>query len=179
MITKPANYDSLNENSTFKRLTMGGYVAVIKDVTDVEDKQYLEIAYDIAEGDCKGIGLDAYESFGRWTYNFRVYYTEKALWRFKRFITRVEQTNNGFVFDWGNPKCLVKKGVGLVIGMRQYYSSKDGSLREAPDVQDFCTANDVREGNLPKEPVTVEPKNAPPAPVMTEQTNYDDAELPF
>lgn len=180
MISKPSNFDAINENGASRKLPMGAYVAIIKDVVDVPDKQYLEINYDIAEGEYKGIALEAYEAWGRWGHSFRLYYTEKAMWRFKKFIVRCEATNN-FTFDWGKPKCLVNKGIGLVIGFRQYYSTKDGSLKEALDVQDFLTANDVREGKIPNEPKVVAPKN-PPAPIDTTPiVDFDgsESELPF
>lgn len=177
MISKPQTWDSINENGLTRKLPMGAYVCIIRKITDVADKQYLDIEYDVAEGDFKGIAVDTYEAWGRWSHSFRVYYTDKAMWRFKRFISRIEQTNPNFVFDWSNPACLVNKGIGLVIGYRQYYSNKDGSLKEALDVQDFCTATDVREGNLPKQPECREPKDPPPAPAMTEV--IDDSNLPF
>lgn len=180
MITKPANYDQINENGLSRKLPMGGYVCIIRKVTDVQDKQYLEIEYDVAEGDYKGIAVDAYEAWGRWSHNFRVYYTEKSLWRLKKFLSRVEQTNPNFTFDFDNPQCLVNKGIGLIIGYRQYYSNKDGSLKEALDVQDFCTATEVRNGTLPKEPELREPKTPPPAPKMEDMSNdAEDSNLPF
>ena len=178
MIQKPSNYDNINENGASSKLPMGGYVAIIRKVTDVQDKSYLEIEYDIAEGQYKGIAVDAYEAWGRWAHSFRVYYTEKSLWRLKKFISRVEQTNPNFSFDWGNPQCLVNRGIGLVIGYREYYSSKDGSLREALDVQDFCTATEVREGNLPKQPECRAPKDPPPMAKVEEIETADD-QLPF
>jgi len=179
MVQKPANYDEINADGMTRRLPMGGYVAQIKKVTDDETKQFLEIEYEIAEGEYKGIAVENYEKWGSWSYKFRVYYTDKALWRFKKFITRVEATNPGFVFDWGNPQCLVKRGIGLVIGIRHYWSKKDGSLKDALDVQDFCTATEVREGNLPSQPKEVDPKEPAPAPVMAPADDVDDGQLPF
>lgn len=180
MIAKPSNFDSINENGASRKLPMGGYVCIIRKVTDNAEKNFLEIEYDVVEPkEFKGIAVDAYEAWGRWIHTFRVYYTDKAMWRFKRFITRVEQTNTGFTFDWNNINCLVNKGIGLVIGYRQGWGN-DGSLKEYLDVQDFCTATDVREGNLPKQPEVREPKSAPPAPKMEEDTsNFDDGSLPF
>lgn len=178
MISKPANFDQINENSISRKLPMGGYVAIIRKVTDVPGDQYLNIEYDIAEGDFKGVAVEAYEKWGKWNHSFRVYYTDKSMWRFKRFIIRTEQTNPNFTFDWNNPQCLVNKGIGLVIGYRQYWGN-DGSLKDGLDVQDFCTATEVREGNLPKEPECRAPKTAAPAPKMEDVTNLDDGNLPF
>lgn len=181
MISKPQTWDNINENGGNRKLPMGAYVCIIHKVTDVADKQYLQIDYDIAEGVYKGIALDNYEAWGNWNHSFRVYYTDKAMWRLKKFITRVEKTNANFTFNWSKPECLVNKGIGLIIGIRQYYSSKDGSLKDALDVQDFCTAAEVREGNLPSEPRTVAPKNPPPMPVMetVSDEEYDSSQLPF
>ena len=178
MISKPQTWDSINENGA-RRLPMGGYVAQIKKVTDFPDKEYFEVEYEIVEGEYKGIALEAYEAWGRWSYSFRVYYTQKSLWKLKKFIIRVEQTNAGFEYDWGNVQCLVGKGIGLIIGTRQYWG-KDGNLKDAPDVQDFCTANEVREGNLPTEPKTREPSQPAPQPVMeTMSTAEEPDDLSF
>jgi hypothetical protein len=179
MVQKPQNWENINENGASRKLPMGGYVAIIRKVEDNAADQYLNIEYDIAEGIYKGIAVDTYEAWGRWTHTFRVYYTDKALWRFKKFITRVEATNPGFVFDWGNPQCLVKRGIGLVIGIRHYWSKKDGSLKDALDVQDFCTATEVREGNLPSQPKEVDPKEPAPAPAMAPADDVTDDQLPF
>lgn len=176
MITRPSTWDSIKEaGGDFPRLTPGGYVAIIRKVTDNEKDQFLEIEYDIAEGDLKGIAVNAYERFGTWNYKFRVYYREKSLPFFKHFISEVEKTNN-FTFDW-NLKSLANKGIGIVVGTRQYWG-KDGTLKEAPDVQDWCTAQDVRENLLPCTPKVRPPRNDPPQ--QTEQpVSFDDGELPF
>jgi len=188
MISKPANYDQISENGV-EKLPMGVYVAIIRGVADDTEKQFLEIEYDIVEpAEYKGIAAEIFQAWGRWAYNFRVYYTEKAMWKLKKFISRLEKTNQGFTFNWNNPQCLVNRGIGLIIGYRQYYSSKDGGLREAPDVQDFCTAKEARTGvivddngnekPLP-EPKVNYPRTTSPAPKMEELPPDDDGELPF
>ena len=50
------NYNNIdpNEGGSFGNLPEGGYVCVITKVTDKPDKEYLEIEYDIAEGDFAG-----------------------------------------------------------------------------------------------------------------------------
>jgi hypothetical protein len=178
MIQMPQNWKDIPESTgDFPRLTPGGYVAIIRKVTDVPDKNYLEIEYDIAEGRCKGIAVDAYERCGNWSYKFRTYYTPKSMGFFKHFLSAVEKTNNGFQFDWNNPNCLVNRGLGIVVGTRQYYG-KDGSLKEFPDVQDYCTATEVREDTLPSSPRVRPPKDAAPV-AQTVNYNDDDGALPF
>ena len=88
----------------------------------------------------------------------------------------MQKTNPTANIDVLNLQSLVDRGIGLVIGIREYYG-KDGSLKEALDVQDFCTASDVRSGNLPREPEIKEPKNAPPTPAMEEI--QEETGLPF
>lgn len=178
MIKMPTNWKDIKEaGGDFPRLTPGGYVAIIRKVTDFDKDQYMEIEYDIAEGNCKGIAASAYERFGSWNYKFRVYYREKSLGFFKHFISEVEKTNN-FTFDFGNVNCLVNKGIGIVVGTRQYWG-KDGTLKEAPDVQDWCTAQEIRENLLPCTPRVKEPRNPAPQIENTQSVNFDDGELPF
>ncbi len=178
MINKPTNWDEIKENGS-RKLEMGGYVAIIRKVTDLPENSCFEVEYDIAEGDFKGIAITQYEMWGNWNFKFRVYYSEKTLWRFKKFITRVEATNPNFTFDWKNLNCLVNKGIGLIIGMRQYYG-RDGSLKEAPEVQDFCTATDVRSGNIPTQPKITPPKKVQAYQESTPAYAVDTSdELPF
>lgn len=182
MIAKPSTWETMKEaGGDFPRLTPGGYVGIIRKVNDNEKDQFIEVEYDIAEGDLKNIAVDSYERFGYWGYKFRVYYREKSLGFFKHFISAVEKTNPNFTFDFGNVNCLVKKGIGLVIGTRQYYG-KDGTLKEAPDVQDYCTAAEIREGALPSSPKVRPPKEGS-APVKqnvaTDSFDTDDGDLPF
>lgn len=177
MIKQPTNWNDIREaGGDFPKLTPGGYVAIIRKVIDNDADQYLEIEYDIAEGEKKGIAASAYERFGSWNYKFRVYYREKSLGFFKHFISEVEKTNN-FTFNW-DIKSLVNKGIGIVVGTRQYYG-RDGSLKEAPDVQDWCTAQDVRENLLPCTPKVRPPRNDPPQQTVQETASFDDGELPF
>ena len=181
MIKKPNNWSELKESGgDFPRLTPGGYVAIIRRVTDHDADQYIEVEYDIAEGECKAIAVNAYERFGNWSYKFRVYYREKSLGFFKHFISAVEKTNPNFTFYFGNVNCLVNKGIGLVIGTRQYWG-KDGTLKEAPDVQDYCTASEIREGALPSSPKVRPPKEgtAPQNAVLPSAADFDDGTLPF
>ena len=151
MISKPTNYDSINENGLSRKLPMGGYVCIIRKVTDVTDKQYLEIEYDVYEGEYKNIAVDTYEAWGRWNHTFRVYYTEKSLWRLKKFISRLEATNPGFSFDWGNPQCIVNKGIGLIIGYREYYSSKEKLTDEHQDALETMFSDHTILANAGKE----------------------------
>ena len=179
MIKRPTTWDSIKEaGGDFPRLVPGGYVIAIKKVNDNEKDQFLEIEYDVVEGEYKGIALNTYERFGNWNYKFRVYYREKSLPFFKHFISSVEKTNNNFTFDFGNPNCLVNKGLGVVIGIRQYYGT-DGSLKNALEVQDYCTANDIREDTLPSTPKIREPKNPPPSVTVAAPEDFDSDSFPF
>jgi len=182
MISKPNNWAELKEaGGDFPKLVPGGYVIVIKKVTDFpeDNNQFIEIEYDVAEGELKHIALDSYERFGSWNFKFRVYYRQKSLGFFKHFISSVEKTNNGFTFDFSNVNCLVNKGLGIVVGVRQYYGN-DGTLKNAPDVQDYCTANEVREDKLPSTPKIREPRNVPPAVTVETPNDFgSEDELPF
>ena len=182
MIKMPADWSTMREaGGDFPKLVPGGYVIIIKKVTDFpeDNNQFIEIEYDVAEGELKHIALDSYERFGSWNFKFRVYYRQKSLGFFKHFISSVEKTNNGFTFDFNNVNCLVNKGLGIVVGIRQYYGN-DGTLKSAPDVQDYCTAAEVREDKLPSTPKIREPRNAPPVQAVTaDDSSFDDGELPF
>lgn len=193
MIAKPSDWNNISTESG-RKLPMGGYVCIVHDVIDHADKQYLEIQFDICEGEYKNIGVEGYEKWGNWGFKFLLFYkSDRGSWQLaplKKFITACEQTNPGFQFDWSNPKCLVKKGFGAVIGVRKYWGTDrqtgQAVLREGIDVQDYCTASDMREGKMPSQPKVKEPKGDKPATAagvptynQTPAFSDDDGELPF
>ena len=188
-MNKPSNWDNVsagNGGNVVYKLPAGGYVCQIKEVTDDTAKQALEVKLEVVEGEMKGFGMNLQEQAGRYPFELipRVYYSGENEWSLKKFkglITSVEETNKDFKFDWDNPKCLVGKGVGIVVGERESVSNKDGKVYTNPFVSYFASADRIRKGNfnvpalkkLPEGTVTTS------AVAETFPELVDDGDLPF
>lgn len=144
---KNVDWNVVEEATEFERLVPGGYVAVITDVEDVEEKEYLKIYYDIAEDKFKDYFKQLCESKNFWGGHFIRSYKETALSFFKGFLTAIEASNRGFVantFD-GNISSLRGKRIGLVLSEEEY-KSNDGKIKTRLYVSATRAADKIRQG---------------------------------
>lgn len=125
---KNINWDGVQEASEYKRLPAGGYVVGILRVTDMPDKEYLSIEYDIAEGNFKNFYRQQAEAHPDWRWGGVLIrsYKPKAQPFFKQFLTCLKKSNDGFTFN-NDERTLVRKKVGLVLAEEEYEKS-DGSI---------------------------------------------------
>lgn len=173
---KPNNWDNTQAASEYKRPEAGGYVCKITKVTDVPDNEYLDIEFDIVEGEFKGYGADTLERAGWTPFKFRKYYSPKALAFFKLFINTIEETNNGFRYDFDERK-LVNKGIGIVL-QEVEYTKRDGSIGTRLEPAAFKTANEIRSGNFTV-PSIKRKGTDPVQETFTPADDDDSGELPF
>ena len=124
----------------------GGYAAKITRVEDNEEKEYLKIEWEFADGEFKGVNKEVYDAFGYWPLAFVCSYKEKALRFFKGFKTAIEESNPRFVFE-NNPQSLVGKFVGVVLGEEEYFSTKHNEVRKRLYVAEKRSGKAIREGN--------------------------------
>lgn len=185
---KIKNWALIEESQPGERLVPGGYVAVITNVEDVEDREYLRITYDIAEGDYKGHFDDVWGRNNAWAHQFIRSYKEKAEGMFKAFLNRLEESNkhtNGFnVANWqihSNEQQFVGLGIGLVLQTR-YYTNEKGEDKESLEVRNVVSTQQIRRGDfkLPdprddRENVVPERVSGAPA---TDSSVYDE-DVPF
>lgn len=114
------------------RKPVGGFVVEIKEVADKEEKEYLEVRYDIVDcydpNDKEFIGMYAKRKKER-NYNFPrhiVSYSQKSLSFFKGFCTAIKESNNGYDFEQTfNEAELVGKRFGAVLGEEEYLTKDD------------------------------------------------------
>jgi len=113
--------------STFGNIPAGAYVCEIKSVTDVPDREYLLIEYDIAEGDYIGCFSERAERWDSWPSSGKMYwsYKQTALGMFKARIQAVERSNAGYTFN-DDENTLVGKRVGLVLCEEEYRNNNGG-----------------------------------------------------
>jgi len=129
-------YRGFNRNDTYKdseRLPVGGYVLKIMDAKESTSKwgNTLLISYDIAEGDFKDFFTRNYKSQTgedkKWkgVYRLRVPKddgSEQDAWTTRRFntvIVNIEESNQGYFWDWDERK-LKGKLIGGLFNNKEY-----------------------------------------------------------
>lgn len=146
---KIVGYDLVNEAGEISLLPPGPYVCKILDVIDYPDKEYLEVKFDIVEGQYKEyfktLEENTQKQLGR---TFRSYKT-KALPFFKAFITAVEKSNKGYTWDW-NEKTLINKFVVIVFGEEEYIddSKPVWEVKTSVKAQEFRSGEKYRAGEI-------------------------------
>lgn len=160
-----ANYDSVKGYSEFQQLPKDGYVLEIKQAKEVtgNGNPYIEVMFDIAEGEYKDFYKQDYDKQTgedkRWRGQFRLYEplqdgSEKDGWttrEFKTFTNSLEDSNNGYHWDWDETK-WAKKLIGGLFHYRDYQKS-DGSAGTVLSFKRATTVEDIRKGTftLPKD----------------------------
>lgn len=156
MLKKPNNYDEVQVNQEFERLTLGGHKGIIKNVeeytstisgntslkvmvdTDSTDKQpsYFQKQYDNDTRTEKkwSTGAIKYVSLKE---------DENCVKMLKGFITAVENSNNGFAYNWDKDIDQLKgKKVGLVFGLEEY-QDQEGKTKTATKLNQFRSIDKV------------------------------------
>lgn len=140
-----ANFDKINEAGEYINIEPGIYPLVITDIIDVPSREYLEVYFDIAQGEFKDYYNTLEAITGRnHSKEIRSYKTN-ALPFFKAFITAIEKSNVGYAWNW-DEKSLIGKYIIGVFGEEEYV--KDGELRVSCCIQEFRSIPAYKEGKL-------------------------------
>ena len=179
---KNVNWDNVQDE--IRSPKPGGYAARITRVEDVENKEYLRIEWEFADGEFKGVNQEVYDAFGFWPLAFICSYKQKALRFFKGFKTAVECSNPRFIFN-NDPQSLVGKFVGVVLGEEEYLSKK-GEVKTRLYVAEKRSGKAIRDGDfkIPELKKLAPAAAAGASPSFPAAGSYaaitdDDAELPF
>lgn len=203
MIQKFSDYDDIQVYEGGLALEVGGYELTIKGarVEDFNGFSILKIAFDI-------INHDKYSNFfdskfkqsllqnpdAKWpnTGIFDVFipkddgtekdgYTKQA---FKRFMTSVEKSNSGYIWNW-NEKSLIGKTFGGIFG-RKEFKDDNGEYRFAVKCRFANSIERIRSGNftIPNDKLLPEHKNSKGnAEALGDLSDYeeilDDGDVPF
>lgn len=171
-------------------LPVGGYVAKIM---NAEVKEYtwgevLVVSFDIAEGEYKDFFANQYKANTnedkKWKGNFRItvpqegnQFFESEKKRFGNAIACIEESNNGYHWDWDEAK-LKGKLVGVLF--RNFEWEIDGNTGWSTECGAFVSVDDIRNGNfrqmkdrpLKNKPVEVKP-------TVADFEEIDTGDLPF
>ena len=148
------NFDEVQgtQSGGFKKLPAGGYICEILAVTDVpldlntNKGDYLKIKYEIIEGEYKGWWEETEVRAGFWGGEFIKSYKPGAFKFFKGFVTALEESNNGFKWDWDERKLTGKK-IGLVIGEEEY-PKNNGGIGDKMVVGQTRSITAIKKGNF-------------------------------
>ena len=146
---KIEGYELVNEAGEVKKLPVGAYICKILDVVDNPEKEYLEVKFDIVEGEYKSYFKTLEENIKKNLGKAIRSYKTKALPFFKAFITAVEKSNKGYVWDW-NEKGLIGKFVVVVFGEEEYVDDSQATweIKVAVKPQEFRSGEKYRAGEI-------------------------------
>ena len=167
-------------SGNYKKLPAGGYVIRILKCEDVPDKNRLDFYFDIDEGEYKGFYGEKYKNDTRetkkWGGRFSKSYdssNEKALPFFKQFVTAVQNSNKGFVWDEEHEQQFVKKVVGATF-REEEYQGNNGKIQTSCKPDMFHSADKIRKGDF-----EVRELKKLDATKVSSQTKQDDFIDPF
>lgn len=171
---KNINWDEVGELNSLP--TPGGYAARIIKVDDDEDREFLKITWDFADGEFKGSNQECFDQRGFWPMAFIKSYKPTALKFFKAFKTAVEKSNPGYEFK-NSPQSLVNKYMGVVLGEEEYIAN-DGNVKTRLYVDQIRSGEAIRNGDF-KIPELKRLKQDPAASKFAPLPDTDDGDLPF
>lgn len=151
MINKVNNWENIvASGGDFETLAPGGYICKILDVI-FESKSYgglLRISFDIAEGENQGFYLKRYKELkasnpeAKWTgMLYQTIINDKPQF-FKGFITAIENSNNGYKWNW-DEQSLKNLLFGGLFGEEEYYGN-DGKVKTSVKCMQVRSVDKIR-----------------------------------
>ena len=126
---KVMNWVGVEESTPFEKLPAGGYVIRIVDIEDVTDREYLNVVYDVAEGQYAGFYGDEFGQKNPWAHRFVRSYKENCEGMFKQFLNLIGLTL-GAVFQF------------------EEYTNEQGDDKERLNLVGVYSVDDIRAGNF-------------------------------
>lgn len=163
MLKKPEIYDDVQVNLEYEKIDLGGHRGVIKHVEEYTSSSTgntsLKVEVDTSSDDRQpnffqkqfdeNPNMDKKWSNGGTKY-VSLKEDENCVKMLKAFITAVENSNNGFTYDWNKEVSqLIGKKVGLLFGLEEYENDK-GEIKTATKLNSFRSIDKVEALNIPK-----------------------------
>lgn len=191
MMNKIENWEKVEPNYGAKRLTAGGYICVILACMQEKSKngkEMLTINFDIAEGEFKDFYKEKYKNAPRDTnhpeepkWKGKYYFVlegEGYEGRLKAFTTSIEESNEGYVWDWDETKLKGKKFGGI---FREEEFIHNGQIFSNAKLWQIRSVKTITDGNFEiprKKELSEEERNSLNAPFDNYAPVTDD-DLPF
>jgi len=193
MIKKFKDYEQTKSYGTNERLPKGGYVLTIMGAEVLQNRigEYIKIAADIYEGEFIQFFTREYKNQQtedkKWHCNFLLNIpkddgSEQDGWtkrKFKTFTEALEDSNEGYHFDWDEKK-FKGKLIGGLFNEREY-EGRDGAVRKATNWAAVCAVEKIREGSftLPDDKLLNKGFTTTSSNSFMEIPDTIDDELPF
>jgi len=163
IINKPNKYEEVQVNSEFERLELGGHKGIIKNVEEytstISGNTSLKVEVDTALDDKQPKYFqEQYDNNTdmnkKWSTGATKYVSlkedENCVKMLKGFITAVENSNNGFEYNWDKDIDQLKgKKVGLVFGLEEY-EDQEGKLKTATKLTQFRSLDKIDNIKIPR-----------------------------
>lgn len=164
MLKKPENYDQVEvKEFDFTPITLGGHRGVIRSIEEytsqISYNTSLKITVDTDKNDKQPNYFSEQfkndtRSDKKWSNGAIKYVSlkddENCVRMLKAFITSVENSNQGFKYDWNKDVSQLNgKKIGLIFGLEEY-NANDGSVKTAAKLTQFRSIDKVDEAKVPK-----------------------------
>ena len=147
------NWNSIQSSSDggFTPLPAGPYVARLVELTDNPTKEYVEVVFDIAEGEHAGYYSDDWGKAHPYAHHFFMSYKETALGMLKGRLEAIAKSNPGFdpfaAWDAGRLDIFANRLVGVNL-QEEEYERNDGETGTRLNVCQVVDAQLVRDGKV-------------------------------
>ncbi len=163
ILNKPNKYEEVQVSQEFERLELGGHKGIIKNIEEytstISGKTSLKVEVDTDKNDKQpeyyqkqfdeNPNMDKKWSPAGTRY-VPIGDSETQIKMLKSFITAVENSNNGFNYDWNKDVEQLKgKKVGLVAGLEEYQDN-EGKTKTATKIVQFRSIDKVDNIKIPK-----------------------------
>lgn len=163
MIKKPNNYDNVQVNEDYTPISLGGHKGIIMGVEEytspMTNNISLKVSVDTDKNDTQpSYFAEQYKNDTRldkkWSNSAIKYVSlgeeENQIKMLKSFITAVENSNNGFKYDWNKEVSQLKgKKVGLVFGLEEY-QNQQGETKTRSRLTQFRSIDKMDNIKIPK-----------------------------
>ena len=175
------------------QLPKGGYIAKIldcKEESSASGYTWLAFSFDIAEGEHKGHFAEQYRANAnenkkwRGTYNAFIpdessQYYEENLSKFKTMLANIEESNEGYHWDWDEAK-LKGKMIGVIFGEKEF-QTESGEVITLTECRGIRSVECIKNGKF-KMPA-LKALNPASQTTSTKPSDFsaflDDDDLPF
>lgn len=135
----------------FAKLPAGPYVAKIVDMVDNDSKQYVELVFDIAEGEHANFYGDKWGKEHPFAHHIFLSYKDTALGMLKGRLQAIQESNPGFdpfaAWDAGRLDMFNGRILGINL-QEEEYERNDGETGARLTVCQVVPAQDVRDGKI-------------------------------
>ena len=150
---RSVNWNNITASSDggFTPLPAGPYVARIVGMTDNESREYVEVVFDIAEGEHAGYYSDDWGKSHPYAHHFFLSYKDSALGMLKGRLNAIAKSNPGFdpeaAWNAGRLDMFANRLVGINL-QEEEYERNDGETGTRLNVCQVIDAQMVRDGKV-------------------------------